>query len=155
MHLKGGDIKVSRLSGKAPGGRRRAYAWICGLTAIMVFGVCGCGAKEAPSGTVAGTVTLGERALDQGAVVFYASDGVPAGSANVSPSGEFRMDRPISVGEYRVAIVPPEADAPAGADDEKRDQALKKIPQQYWSHVSSGFTASVTEGENSFTFEMR
>ena len=127
----------------------------CAFVAALLAGLCGCGQSQGPIGNVAGEVTFEGEPVDQGEVVFFEAVGVPAGVAKLTPSGEFRLDQPIPVGEYQVAITPPSGEAPAGEEDPEYDAALKKIPPQYQSEVTSGFTAVVKEGENSFTFEMR
>ena len=127
----------------------------CALVAVLLVGCCGCGASQGPTGKVAGTVTLRGGPVGEGTVVFFKAVGVPAGVAKLTPSGEFRLERPIPVGEYQVAIQPPAEEVPAGAEDPKLEEALKKIPPKYWSETTSGLAADVKEGDNSFAFEMR
>ena len=121
---------------------------------VLLVGLCGCGQSQGPTGNVTGKVTFAGDPVDQGEVVFFEAVGVPTALAELTPSGEFQLDEPIPVGEYQVAITPPPGNAPAGEEDPKFEEALKKIPPKYQSEVTSGFTAAVKQGDNSFTFEM-
>jgi len=123
--------------------------------AVYLIGLVGCGNATVPTGKVAGTVSLRGKPFDLGVVRFVKSDGVPVGSARLGPAGQFQFNEPIPVGDYRVAIVPPGEEAPAGAPAPRLDQAMKAIPPKYRSEGTSGFTATVKEGENSLAFEMQ
>lgn len=102
-----------------------------------------------------GKVTLKGKPFGLGVVVFVRPDGVPVGSAELRSTGEFQLPAPIPVGQYRVAIGPPEDDAPAGAPTPRLDAALKAIPPKYRNETTSGFASAVKEGDNTFTFEMQ
>lgn len=123
--------------------------------AVFLIGLVGCDSGAVPTGKVTGTVSLRGKPFDLGVVRFVKSDGVPAGSARLGPAGQFQFDEPVPVGDYRVAIVPPGEEAPAGAPAPKLDQAMKAIPPKYRSESTSGFTATVKEGDNPFAFEMQ
>jgi hypothetical protein len=126
----------------------------CALLTVVLACLSGCGESRRPSGSVSGKVILEGQPLDEGQVVFYDADGVPVGAAKLTSSGEFRLDQPIPVGNYQVAVVPAEGEPPAGLEDAARFEAIKKVPEQYWSQTTSGLTAEVNEGDNSFTFEL-
>lgn len=125
------------------------------LGAIFVVGLGGCGKAAPPSGKVQGKVTVQGKSLEIGRVQFVKPDGVPVGSAKVNATGEFQFDAPVPVGEYRVAITPPGEEAPAGAPDPQLEKAMKAIPPKYRNDNTSGFKATVKEGDNSFTFDMQ
>jgi hypothetical protein len=129
------------------------------LVAVLLVGVCGCseGAKgpTGPTGNITGKVTLGGEPLNQGAVEFVRGDAMHVGSAIVSSSGEFKFEQPMPVGDYLVAVLPPQEDAAAGEEqDAKREDVMKQVPEKYWAHTTSGLTATVKEGDNPFTFEL-
>ncbi len=126
------------------------------VLAVLPLGLCGCpGGSPGPTGNVSGKVSLGGEPLGQWEVVFYGADGVPGGSATLSPSGEFRLGQPIPVGDYQVAVAPPGEEAPAGEEaDPQRAKILEKVPPRYWDHTTSGLSAQVTEGDNTVTFEI-
>lgn len=124
------------------------------IIAVLLGGVNGCGGPAVPSGKVAGKVVSHGSPLDMGYVQLVKADGVPVGAAGISPQGEFQFESSVPVGEYRVAVLPPKEEVPAGAPDPKLEQAAKKIPPKYRNHTTSGFTALVKEGQNTFTFDM-
>lgn len=130
------------------------------LVAVLSVGVCGCSSEgkrgpTGPTGNVVGKVTLGGEPLDQWAVDFVKADIMHVASATLSSSGDFQFEQPMPVGDYQVAILPPAEEAPAGEEeDAKRAEVMKRVPEKYWSHATSGLTATVKEGDNSFTFEL-
>ena len=124
------------------------------FVAVLLAGLSGCGSRE-PTGDVAGTLTLRGEPVTQGSIVFFEKVGVPAGVAELTPTGQFELERPIPVGKYQVAFQPPPDEAPAGAAAPNRETPLQEVPPKYWSETTSGFTAEVKEGENTFTFDMR
>jgi len=113
------------------------------------------GCSEQPTGTVAGVITLDEKPLETASITFLdVYDRRPVGYAKVT-NGEFALAEPLPVGQYFVAVIPPEEEAPAGTDDEARAKQLAAVPQQYWSHATSGLSAEVLEGPNDLlSFEL-
>ena len=122
---------------------------------VILAGLGGCGGPREPMGDVSGKVTSAGKSATQVNVQFFGADGVPVGAAKVNPSGQFQFDRQIPVGDYGVAILPAVEETRDGAEDPGRKQVIDKVPQKYWDHNTSGFSAEVKEGDNSFTFEMR
>ncbi len=124
------------------------------LAAIMTVTLFGC-SGEGPTGDVQGTVTLDGQPFTQGSVVFFSAVGVPAGVAKLGLSGQFSLDEPLPVGEYQVAIQPGEDELPAGAENPNPGPPAVSVPPKYMSETTSGLTATVKEGENSFPFDMK
>jgi hypothetical protein len=138
------------------GPQQPAFPWHAAVLVVLITVIAGCGGTPAePSGTVTGKVTLNGKPFELGVVTLVKPDGVPAGWAELSSTGEFRLPAPVPVGQYRVAIGPPDEDAPAGGPAPRLDAALKAIPPKYRNEATSGLTATVKEGENTFTFEMQ
>lgn len=123
--------------------------------AVILIGASGCGESTGPSGLVMGKVTARGRPVDLGHVLLVKPDGVPIGSAQLTPTGEFQFPEPVTVGEYQVAVLPTGEEAAAGVPDPKLERSLKTIPPKYRSETTSGFKAVVKEGDNSFTFQIR
>ncbi|MBN2296143.1 MAG: carboxypeptidase regulatory-like domain-containing protein [Pirellulales bacterium] len=125
------------------------------LAAVILVGLDGCGGPREPMGDVSGKVMSAGKPATQVNVQFFRADGVPVGAAKVNPAGGFRFERQIPVGNYGVAILPAVEETRDGAEAPGRKQVIDKVPQKYWDHNTSGFSAEVKEGDNSFMFEMR
>lgn len=126
----------------------------CTLAAAVAAGVCGCGKSVGPTGSVSGKVVLGTAPVAEGNVQFCRKDGVPVDVAKLDPSGQFKFERPVPVGEYQVAILGG-GDAPAGAGGPEAKQEAPKIPPKFQDSFKSGLKATVAQGDNSFTFELK
>lgn len=132
-----------------------AFFAVATATVVLLASLGGCGKAAVPTGNVTGRVTAQGKPLSLGQVRLVKADGVPVGSAALTPAGEFQFDKPVPVGEYRVAIGPPGEAAPAGAPDPQLEQALKAIPPKYRHETTSGFVATVKEGDNAYRFDMK
>lgn len=136
--------------------RRRSCPWpAAGVMLSVVILSFGCSQSSGPSGRVAGRVTLGDQAVESGDVIFFKEIGVPVGGAPLQAGGEFRLDKPLPVGEYRVTIQPPPEAPPTPDGPPPAASPAAQIPPQYMSEATSGLTASVKEGENTFSFELK
>ncbi|MFH1266219.1 MAG: carboxypeptidase-like regulatory domain-containing protein [Planctomycetota bacterium] len=123
--------------------------------AVVAAGICGCGGPDGPAGKVSGKVTSGAGPLTEVNVQFLGTDGVPVAAAKVDESGEFELDQRIPTGDYQVVVLPIVEETEAGPENPAYIEAGKKVPLKYWDAKTSGLTAVVKEGDNSFTFEVR
>lgn len=133
-------------------GTPTVLAWT--LAAVVAAGWCGCGKSVGPTGSVQGKVVLDTAPVTEGNVQFCRKDGVPVDVAKLDASGQFKFDQPVPVGEYQVAILAG-GDAPAGAGGPEAKQEPPKIPPKYQDSFKSELKATVAEGENTFTFELK
>jgi hypothetical protein len=112
---------------------RRGWA----AAALVAAAVAGCGTREAPRGSIRGTVRLGGQPLAEGKVRFFALTG------GVSTEGEIRdgryeipADRGPTAGKYRVEVVSekktgrrvPDRD---GAPGDMKDETVNVVPAKY------------------------
>lgn len=125
-------------------------------TAILLASTCGCGGAKGPAGRVSGTVAAKAGPVTEANVQFVRADGVPIAVAALNSAGEFSVAERIPVGDYRVAVLPiVEVTTAEDADPRRHQELIKKIPQKYWDAQTSGLTATVKEGENSFPFTLK
>ena len=127
---------------------------------IAVAGCCliltGCGGSP-PTGQVEGKVTFQGKALDIGEVRLVASQGAAVGQ--IQPDGTFtaqwKRSPNIPVGEYRVAITPPQPPLPPSADGPTRTAKDPRFPKKYQSTATTPLVVTVATGSNSFDLEMK
>lgn len=123
--------------------------WAAHAVSLVVLGLAsGCGGSTAPTGSVAGSVTVDGKPLTRGFVTLANfSTGISL-SVDLDGAGAFRTPQ-IPIGTYRVgfdsAVPPPESDS--------RHEKLP-IPDRYRFPASSGLECEVQKGDNTVTFEL-
>ncbi|MCA9051127.1 MAG: hypothetical protein KDA89_20465 [Planctomycetaceae bacterium] len=124
---------------------------VCGLMA----GCGGGGSKDlGPTGKVDGAVTLDGNPLSAGSVAFYQSDTGQSGGGQIGADGKFKFDYPVPIGKYQVSFQPPAPPTPDELEPGKAIEQSTDIAPAYQDGSTSGITADVKEGPNSFTFEL-
>jgi hypothetical protein len=123
--------------------------------ALFLLGVLflvGCGGNPA---TVSGKVTLDGQPLTKGDISFYAA-GSACANGQIDASGNYSLhtgtDEGLQPGTYQVAIVANDILMPT----QPYGSPIPKLitPPQYSNVTTSGFTAEVKPGKNTFNFEM-
>jgi hypothetical protein len=113
-----------------------------------------------PVGEVTGKVTFQGQPVREGRVSFSHAEAGYGADALLESDGTFDVitdEGGLLLGDYRVSVSPlvvmDSSDPntpPVGVEKPARD-----IPKKYRDEATSGFTASVVEGKNEFTFDMR
>jgi hypothetical protein len=150
------------------------------LVAVVVLGMqsgCGPGGPDIDAHPVSGTVTYNGSAVEGASVTFVPDAGGDAASGTTDASGNYTLNTKgvagAPVGSYKVKIVRvqlgnveaqptvmgQDQDYGSGSyegDAEKKAPAaaVQPLPEKYASETTSGFTATVAEGENSFDFAL-
>lgn len=128
---------------------RRAITIAC-----LVVAGCSGSSEQTPSGRVSGMVTMKGSPVASARVNFL---GKGAGaSANLKADGTFQMEGPLPAGDYAVSITAAGLGDQPPSEDVKKDRTteLQTIPQKYQSETTSGLTAKVVPGSNSFPFDL-
>ncbi len=127
------------------------YRSVAAASLVLLIAV-GCGGDSNPTGTVRGTIGLGESPLPVPAqIVFIDPSTGQSGVANVGEDRTFELPSPLRVGEYRVFLTPqPQA---AGSDPTPVRSDLG-IPGTYMDERQTPLQAKVEEGDNEFTFDV-
>lgn len=121
----------------------------CQAFAPMAFAIiflCGCGGK-AVTKTVSGSVSYQNKPVISGSINFLAAKSRPLG-CGIESDGTYSVKLPP--GEYQVRI-----DAPAPLPEGfKEGMPLPKaapplVPEKYANFVSSGLTATISDGSGS------
>jgi len=127
----------------------------------LTVAIAGCGDPRGPTGTVSGQVTFEGQPVTEG-MVSYVSDEGHGASGQLDSAGNYTLvtvDGPgVPVGNYKVAIRPPLAEEPDELPIDyvpPDEEEYPNIPSKYRSPSTSGFTAAVKEGDNSFDFDMK
>lgn len=121
------------------------------LAALICAG-CGGGDSQQPTGQVEGVVTLNGQPLPEGGISFY-DEKTGNSAGGTIENGKFAMADRVEAGSYKVAVHPPAPPQPedeASGEQARVDAAL--IPEGYQDESSSGLTATVVDGPNSFEF---
>jgi hypothetical protein len=129
-----------------------------GALVLLCFVVVGCGASFTQ---LSGKVTLDDKPLPGGTVVFVTEDGSKTEHVPIKPDGTYSSDR-IPSGDLRVGVTPPPPSAasymPKGmevrADDpnaaSKRGGANVKVPDKLQDPAKSGITVNADGGQKTF-----
>lgn len=138
---------------------------LCATVAVLAL-VGGCGESAGPSGKVTGKVTYQGQAVSSGMVSFAGEEIGVGGGGLLQEDGSYELlnvaGGAIPVGAYKVAIRPVPPKLPNG-DMEAMEERMKNsspwpkipnIPAKYRNVQTSGFSAEVKEGDNTFDFEM-
>ncbi len=129
------------------------------LAAVAMFAGCGKPGPKGQTGTVKGTVTQSGKPV-AGTVYFNSAATGQSAFAPLESDGSYRLKNEfegrLAVGEYKVSVTP--AAGGGGADiaapPTSINPAKGPIPKKYLSGDTSGWTASIKAGENSFDFKV-
>lgn len=124
---------------------------------VVVASIVGCGGG-AETGSIQGTVTLGDKPFGPAELIFVSLESGQGGSTELTADGTFNLETEIPVGTYTVYLAPK-------VDEEemmkRMQQGLptkasmdKKLPKKYLNEVSSDLTVSVQPGPNDVTLTM-
>ena len=124
---------------------------LCTMTVTML----GCKAPVVP-GTVSGKVSLKGKPIPAGEVAFVHIKGTSGASGPVSSDGTYKLADPLPPGVYQVYVVPPPLPAPTPPGMTPTAPATPviqvDIPPKYQTEATSGLTADVKSGPNTFDF---
>ena len=129
----------------------RNLIWL--LPIALVVGCGGGGPDLGPTGTVTGKVTSDGKPVTGGSVWFHTAGQI--GFGEIGPDGVYSMSwntggqhgEQVPIGEYRIAIHPPEVGGGSTQDH-------PNFPKKYADPSTSGLNRTVAEGENTFDLEM-
>ena len=133
------------------------FASLCRLawTALVAAAASGCGGSEGEVETyeIAGTVTSGGQAVEEGTISFEDPQTGSAGQAELGDGGGDEIEVPA--GSYRVAIEPPmvEVTAPATAPHLSYKE-MPSIPERYRTSSTSGLETRVEADAEGVNFDM-
>lgn len=105
------------------------------------------------TGKVAGKLTYAGNAVKEARIQF-ASRETGAAVLGTVEDGAFTMTDPVPVGEYKVAVLVPE-EPPPEAGVAYKPKTYNDIPLKYRDTFNSDLKATVNEGDNEFTFDMK
>ncbi|MEO2090192.1 MAG: hypothetical protein ABGY75_11925 [Gemmataceae bacterium] len=155
--------------------RRSAAACAALVLALAALTPTGCGQKKnAPTAVVRGKVTVGDRPLGGGMVLFQLADypNVPHGTAFIRGDGTYESKKNIPVGKCKVMVqtaylnpVQPPAkpgDPPRKSPedyvtlsgDTKIGKVFTPIPGKYEKAESTTLTFDVQSGENTYDIKL-
>ena len=130
------------------------------LIAIVIQGLLGCGGSDVKIGAVSGKVTYRGQPVSEGVVSFIDAQAGTGAEATLSSDGTFSVETPeggLPVGTYGVSVSPPvylDSSDPRTPPVQVQKK-VKDIPEKYRSHYSSGLSATVNEGPNEVSLEMK
>ena len=155
--------------------RRTAAVRAALVAGLAAFTLTGCGQKKnAPTAVVRGKVTIGERALGGGTIVFQLVDypNVPHGTAYIRGDGTYESKKNVPVGKCKVMVQtaylnpmqpPPKPTDPPRkspedyvtlSGDMKTGKMFTPIPGKYEKAESTTLTFDVQSGENTYDIKL-
>lgn len=141
----------------------RVFSCISGLRsthlALLALVACTVGCGGGPeTGSVKGTVTLGEDPFTDASLVLVSSESGQGASAELGPDGSFQLANELPVGTYTVYLTPKvdEEEMMKRMQEGKPPTSSKDntVPKKYQNEVSSDLTVTVEPGENEVTLRM-
>lgn len=142
---------------------RHEARWLqaCGALAILA-GCAGCGDALPPQGPAQGRVLLKSgQPLAAGRVTFVDRTRGLSFETPVNPDGSFALETAdgagLPLGNYKVAVLPPEIVHPLGPINVPPPKATDhpEIPPKYRDPETSGWTAKVETGGGKLEFKLQ
>lgn len=126
-------------------------------TVLLAATFAGCGGDRASSAKAAGKVTHQGQPVTVGEIHFVQPESGDAGSAPLDPTGAYSLKAGIPPGKYRVFVVPPSSltQPPVPGESVAQELYFPNIPVKCRSEVSSGLTAEIKAGSNTFDFDLQ
>jgi hypothetical protein len=133
------------------------------LLLVLVFcALSGCGKKGPPLAKVAGNVTLNNKPVTSGIVIFQSEDGLVNVMDDLDAQGHYELKTHdatgIPPGKYKVSLksTAPTLTTPPLADDGQRHpvQLDKTIPVRYYDAATSGLTEDVTLEKTQYDLQL-
>ena len=137
------------------------------LTAICCCGLLGCRAKQGqlPTAQVTGRVTLRGVPLTRGEIKFFpvqvSGEGVRVAYGTLDAEGRYclstyRQGDGAILGDHRIAVESSEETSPGfGKTEAMARQSKWLIPARFADPQTSGLTAHVEKGRNTFDFDLK
>jgi hypothetical protein len=133
----------------------KGIRWFMG--AALVASLCvssGCDAKQRDAvSAIAGKVTFQGKPVTTGKVSFSSVATGTGAIAILDETGTYRLATPIKVGEYQVAVLPPDPPSPM-AMAQNAKLSVSPVPAKFRSAASSGLTTTVKPGQNTADFAL-
>lgn len=125
------------------------------LAALLAGGlILGCGPAAKPSGRLQGTVTFDGAPVKDASFQLHSMTTGEAFAAKVDGSGKFAFDTPVTVGEYKAAVIPsvemPVAGAGGPSAKPGKPPERKDIPERYRTTTKNELKVDVKPGNNTF-----
>ncbi|MDO5309588.1 MAG: hypothetical protein Q4G03_08890 [Planctomycetia bacterium] len=138
------------------------------LALLLCCAACmvGCGKSTIKTEGVTGKITLDGQPLANCNVIFKATDSTGSTAGGLTDeTGVYKLqtvlgkaDAGTTPGEYQVFFTCDEVVQPEEVDDDgnilKEEIVKSAIPKKYNSPETSGFTATVVKGSNTFDFDL-
>lgn len=132
------------------------------LLLLAIGTLPGCGKSGPPLAQVSGKVTLNDKLVKSGVVIFQSEDGLANVMDDIDEQGNYELKTHdaagIAPGKYKVSLKPaaPVLDTPPLADDGQRNpvQLDKTIPMRYYDAATSGLTVEVTLEKSQYDLQL-
>ncbi|MDA0658446.1 MAG: carboxypeptidase regulatory-like domain-containing protein [Planctomycetota bacterium] len=134
---------------------------VIAAVSVVLMVMAGC-QRHVPLGKAVGIVTFRGKPVEAGAVIFSNDAEGVAYVGHLGPGGNFRFEVAagygLPPGTYQVGIGPPQPKPSLEVDLARKTDVrspFPEIPKKYFDPATSGFTATVADGENEpFRFEV-
>lgn len=131
------------------------FRYALALLSFAVFTSVGCSDRN--FATVKGTVSLDDKPLDGGSVVFYPKIAGPIAYSDIAPDGSYDLrtgSRDGLIPASYVAIVSYRTGRPSSGMTLRQIQALEKVPIRYCNKETSDLHEEVKSGRNSIDLKL-
>ena len=127
-------------------------------TVLLLGGVLivGCGPSgPPPSAKAKGVVTHEDKPVTEGEIYFVAAEKGWSANASLNAEGKYEITSGIPPATYKVFITPPRITKPPMLGEAPPEAKSSGIPAKYQSETTSGLTAQVKAGDNTFDFKLQ
>ncbi len=118
---------------------------IIAFSIAMMIGYVGCSNKTTAM-RIQGTVKLNGQLLKGGELHLFGKDQGIGAIARIDDTGTFKLDKPIPLGTYNVAILPPALQPADPSKPMKKATSTENWPLKYQDPSSSGVTITIVNG---------
>jgi hypothetical protein len=122
---------------------------ICGAALLS-----GCGGSSGPPPTAkaTGQVTHKSKPVTEGEIYFVAAEKGYSANATLGADGKYQITSGLPPAKYKVFISRPRITKPPMAGEAPPEVKEFLVPNKYQSETTSGLTAEVKAGDNTFDF---
>jgi hypothetical protein len=133
------------------------------IVVLLAFGmVGGCSRSGPPLATVKGQVTLNDKPVTSGIVIFQSEDGLVNVMDDLDSEGNYELRTHdaagLPPGTYKISLKPaaPVLSTPPLADDGQRNPIVldKTIPAKYYDAATSGLIVEVTLDKTQYDLQL-
>ena len=128
----------------------RSMVLICGVALLQ-----GCGPSgPPPTAKATGKVTHKDKPVTEGEIYFVAAEKGYSANVSLGADGKYQISTGLPPANYKVFVSRPRITKPPMPGEAPPEVKDFPVPDKYQSETTSGLTAEVKAGDNTFDFKV-